>query len=227
MENNNLLKKVFSPLSHREGLGESLLGKGLLGLSLLLFTLLPFLTSCQESKGTVDEYDDWQNRNEAYFEKAYQQALYSSSSTMRVLPKWSLGGQDLQLSGSHTDYIITEVLESGEGDSSPLYTDSVEIHYVGRLMPSTSYPEGYVFDKSYAQSFDVEISPSKMMGVSNLTRGFATALMNMHRGDYWRITVPYQLGYGATASSTIPAYSTLIFEIRLVDFWSKGKDNRQ
>lgn len=189
----------------------------------ILIVLSVALVSCSESKGAADEFDDWQNRNEAYFERVYQQA--SGSSAMRLLPKWSLGGSDATI--PHTDYIVVEVLESGEGDSSPLYTDSVEIHYVGRLMPSTSYPEGYVFDKSYAQSFDVEISPSKMMGVSNLTRGFATALMNMHRGDYWRITVPYQLGYGATASSTIPAYSTLIFEIRLVDFWSKKKGDRE
>lgn len=189
----------------------------------ILIVLSVALVSCSESKGAADEFDDWQNRNEAYFERVYQQA--SGSSAMRLLPKWSLGGSDATI--PHTDYIVVEVLESGEGDSSPLYTDSVEIHYVGRLMPSTSYPEGYVFDKSYAQSFDVEISPSKMMGVSNLTRGFATALMNMHQGDYWRITVPYQLGYGATASSTIPAYSTLIFEIRLVDFWSKKKGDRE
>jgi len=198
----------------------------MVSLSFVICHLSFCLCACSESRGTVDEYDDWQNRNEAYFERIYQQA--SGSSAMRVLPKWSLGAaQGVQLSGSHTDYIIAEVLESGEGDSSPLYTDSVEVHYVGRLMPSTSYPEGYVFDKSYAQSFNEDVSPSKMMGVSGLTRGFATALMYMHRGDHWRITVPYQLGFGATASSTIPAYSTLIFEIRLVDFWSKGKDNRQ
>ena len=189
----------------------------------ILIVLSVALVSCSESKGAADEYDDWQNRNEAYFERIYQHA--SGSSAMRLLPKWSLGVSTVSV--PHTDYIVAEVLESGDDGPSPLYTDSVEVHYVGRLMPSTSYPEGLVFERSYARSFDPDISPSKKMSVSGLTRGFATALMNMHRGDHWRITVPYQLGYGATASSTIPAYSTLIFDIRLVDFWSKKKGDRE
>jgi FKBP-type peptidyl-prolyl cis-trans isomerase FklB len=56
--------------------------------------------------------------------------------------------------------------------------------------------------------------------------GFTTALLNMHPGDYWRVTIPYQLGYGATASGSVPAYSTLIFEIKLVEFWSKKRGDR-
>ena len=189
----------------------------------ILIVLAVGLVSCSESKGEADEYDDWQNRNEAYFEKVYQQA--SGSPARLILPKWSLGGSETTV--PHTDNIIVEVLENGEGGLSPLHTDSVEVHYVGRLMPTTNYPEGFVFEKSYARTFDPEVSPSKTMSVSGLTKGFATALMSMHRGDHWRVTVPYQLGYGATASSLIPAYSTLIFEIRLVDFWSQKKGDRK
>ena len=49
--------------------------------------------------------------------------------------------------------------------------------------------------------------------------GFATALLNMRRGDHYRVYIPYQLGYGSSDNSSIPGGSTLIFDLRLVDFW--------
>ena len=57
------------------------------------------------------------------------------------------------------------------------------------------------------------------MAISGVVDGFSTALLNMRRGDYYRVYIPYQLGYGTSASSSIPGGSTLIFEIRMVDFW--------
>jgi FKBP-type peptidyl-prolyl cis-trans isomerase FklB len=41
-------------------------------------------------------------------------------------------------------------------------------------------------------------------------------------GDIWRIYIPYTLGYGTSNSSTIPAYSTLIFDVNLVGFTPAG-----
>ena len=46
--------------------------------------------------------------------------------------------------------------------------------------------------------------------------------MSMHRGDHWTVYIPHQLGYGTSASGTVPAYSTLIFDLRLVDFSHPG-----
>ncbi|MCI6472136.1 MAG: FKBP-type peptidyl-prolyl cis-trans isomerase, partial [Bacteroidales bacterium] len=55
-----------------------------------------------------------------------------------------------------------------------------------------------------------------------LVDGFTTALMNMHEGDRWTVYMPYQLGYGTSASSSIPAYSLLTFDITLVSFFRPG-----
>ena len=170
-----------------------------------LFILLP-LTSCSESDDTVEEYADWQNRNEQYFESIY--AKYTP------VVKWSVTSSEV-----HTDHILVEVLEEGAGTDSPLYTDSVSVHYRGRLLPSPSYAEGYVFDQSYQGTFDADINVPSRFLVSGLVDGFSTALMHMHKGDYWRIYIPYQLGYGSSSSSSVPAYSTLIFDVRLEDFW--------
>ena len=54
--------------------------------------------------------------------------------------------------------------------------------------------------------------------------GLQTALLKMHVGDRWLIHIPYQLGYGSsTTSSTIPAYSNLIFDVALYDVWHPGE----
>jgi FKBP-type peptidyl-prolyl cis-trans isomerase FklB len=49
----------------------------------------------------------------------------------------------------------------------------------------------------------------------------------MHVGDRWRVRIPYTLAYGESANTsgsvTIPAYSNLVFEIALYDFWHPGE----
>ncbi len=47
--------------------------------------------------------------------------------------------------------------------------------------------------------------------------------MHMHCGDYWKIYIPYGLGYGTSATGAIPGYSTLIFEINLTEIARKGE----
>lgn len=177
------------------------------------------LTACSEKSDAVDEYGDWKNKNEKYFESAYNANDYDSA-----IKKYSYG---TAVTPTSTDFILVDELEQGdESLPTPYLTDSVRIHYVGHLIPSPSYPEGYQFDQSYLEPFtEVTAVPSKF-AVNAVVPGFTTALLNMHPGDYWRVTIPYQLGYGATASGSVPAYSTLIFEINLVEFWSKKRGDR-
>lgn len=177
------------------------------------------LTACSESDGTAEEFVDWQNRNETYFEQQYQ-----AHNAANIIKKWSV---EQSVEVAHTDCILVDRLAEGSGSTTPYFTDTVSVHYRGHLIPSVSYPAGYEFDKSWVGTFDTAVSvPTKFSLNSSLVVGFSTALLHMHRGDRWRVTVPYQLGYGTTAQSTIPAYSTLIFEIELVDFWSEKKGDR-
>lgn len=41
--------------------------------------------------------------------------------------------------------------------------------------------------------------------------------MNMRVGDSARIVIPYNLGYGSSNSGVIKPYSTLVFDLKLVD----------
>ena len=78
------------------------------------------------------------------------------------------------------------------------YTDTCRVAYRGCLIPSKSYKEGYVFDQTFLNGFDWTTAGAVDFIPQGLTVGFATALMNMHKGDRWRVYVPYQLGYGTS-----------------------------
>mgnify|MGYP002870115104 CR=1 FL=1 len=185
------------------------------------FTLHASLfTACSEADDTVEEYANWQEKNETYFEQQYEVHAFSSSTLQFVLKNYTLGDEVSVAQAAHTSCILVDVLESGTDTSaSPLYTDKVKVHYSGRLLPSASYPNGYTFDSSYTGTLDDETSSPVEFSVNGLVPGFMTALQHMHRSDYWRVTIPYQLGYGTAGSGSIPAYSTLIFDIKLVDFY--------
>jgi FKBP-type peptidyl-prolyl cis-trans isomerase FklB len=58
---------------------------------------------------------------------------------------------------------------------------------------------------------------------SLFTEGFCTALQHMKKGSRWLVYIPYQLAYGETTSSSIPGYSTLVFEIAVADVWHPGE----
>ena len=176
-------------------------------LPLFLFTFLPLL-SCSESEDEVtNEYANWQTRNEAYIAD-----IAKKCQRVKVFTK------DQQAEGPVSDYVYYEVLEQGEGGESPYYSDTVRISYRGRLIPTTSYPEGFVFDQTYTGQFSWQTTGVSTSLTNGFVDGFTTILQHMHRGDRWRVYIPYQLGYNTTKKDNIPVYSTLIFDIALIDF---------
>ena len=202
-----------------------------------LFTLLPLFVSCSESDETSSEFLDWQAKNETYFLEQYNSYMqeYKSkgeASSKMVIPTWSMPGETPIEDILPTNCILVEKVLSTEllwTDNTPEYTDSVAVHYRGRLIPSPHYPEGYEFDRSYMSTGNFNLAvdvPAHFKVSGGVIAGFSTALQHMHRGEGWIVTIPYQLGYGSSESSVIPAYSTLVFEIFLMDFWKKEKGDR-
>ena len=118
--------------------------------------------------------------------------------------------------------IYYKVLKEGEGTDSIYYSSAVLCYYKGWLI--ADYPEfnlknGHVFDRAL---FD-DGAPASFY-VNGVVAGWKTALQHMVKGDKWEIWVPYQLGYGKgdqvndyTGAVTIPGYSTLVFELEIVD----------
>lgn len=187
------------------------------------------LSSCSENLNEVEEYPDWQSTNESYFSNIYTTAknsIAAGGDNWKIFRGFSLN-EDI---ATHDyNHIVVEVLEEGTGSGCPLYTDSVKVHYLGRLLPSTSYTSGYVFAQSYYGDYNPNTASPVNLAVATNTYtpdGLCTALQQMHIGDRWRIYVPYQLGYGTSTSSTlgIPGYSTLVYELTLVAYYRAGVD---
>ncbi len=199
---------------------------------LLLVSVLTTVAACSETDDSSTEYDNWQQRNDEAFEAQYQRVADSVKANPE---RWMIiksYAKSTTTEGEHTDYILAHVLSQATDHSdevgastlsSPLYTDSVRVHYRGNLIESESYSytsesfgtKGYQFDTSwYGEYKPQSIVPSKL-SVAGLVDGFTTALLHMHVGDRWEVMMPYNLGYKSTAQSSIPAYSTLIFDITL------------
>lgn len=182
------------------------------------------LSSCGESNDEQPEYPNWKETNEKFFSQKFSEARSQQAggdNTVKVLRSWSLNEVVAQNS---YNYVVVNVLNSGTGSGCPLYTDSVMVNVRARLLPSTSYPDGYVFLQSYSGDFNPDLNAPVKMSVaqsSAVTNGLSTALQQMHIGDRWKVWVPYQLGYGTTSttSPTVEAYSTLIYDVELVAYF--------
>ena len=98
-----------------------------------------------------------------------------------------------------------KVLVKGEGEV-PTRSDKVKVHYEGRLL------DGTVFDSSYKRNEPSEFTPSQVI------KGWTEALTMMPVGSKWQLYIPYELAYGERgAGEDIKPYSTLIFDVELLD----------
>lgn len=191
----------------------------------MAMTLCTGLSSCSENDGVVEEYPDWQNTNQNYFSNAIAQArqqVAQGSTEWKVLRSMSLNA-DVATSDNH--YVVVQVLKEGTGSGCPLYTDSVKVNFRARLLPSVSYPQGYVFAQSYdTEELDPESAVPATLPVAqstSTTNGLSTVLQQMHIGDRWKATVPYTLGYGEVqmSSPVVAPFSTLIYDVQLVAYY--------
>lgn len=98
-----------------------------------------------------------------------------------------------------------EILTEGTG-AKPAKTDKVRVHYTGSLI------DGTVFDSSVKRGTPAEFP------VTGVIAGWVEALQMMSVGSKWRLTIPHNLAYGERgAGASIPPFSTLIFEVELLD----------
>ena len=192
-------------------------------LSLLAMMLFAFV-SCDETEETP-EFSNWRARNEQYIDSIATVARANADGDWRV---YLATGLDENKEWGNEYYVYCNVLQAGDGTVSPAYTDTVLINYSGRLIPSKSYSKGYEFDASYSGELDPSFDVPVKFAVSNMVRGFYTALQHMvagttnTNGDIWKVYIPSNLAYGSSEHSGIPSYSTLIFDINLVSFTPAG-----
>lgn len=98
-----------------------------------------------------------------------------------------------------------EVITEGSGEK-PTRASTVRTHYHGTLI------DGTVFDSSVQRGEPAEFP------VSGVIAGWTEALQMMNTGSKWKLFVPYHLAYGERgAGGAIGPYTTLIFEVELLD----------
>lgn len=102
--------------------------------------------------------------------------------------------------------LVYKVTKTGKG-IGPVATDKVKVHYTGKLI------DGTVFDSS------VERGEPAVFEAGNLIKGFTEGLMLMHPGGKATFYIPSNLAYGdaETAGGKIPAGSTLVFDVELLE----------
>ena len=89
------------------------------------------------------------------------------------------------------------------GAAKPTDADVALVNYEGKLLNGTT------FDKS---------QQPMPMPVTGVVPGFSEALKLMPKGSKYRFWMKPSLGYGDKAAGPIPANSTLVFDVELLDF---------
>jgi len=177
------------------------------------------LSSCSEENTGEEEYANWQARNELFLASIATDSMQNGG--WERYKKYSL---DQTTEGKASEYVYVKKIDhSGESTVMPNFTDSVRVIYQGRLLPSKSYSQGYVFDGTVNGEYSVKTAYTSRQLVSNMIDGYSTALQHMTVGDHWRIYIPSELGYGVSGSTKIPGYSVLIFEVTLLDVSPAGQ----
>lgn len=97
-----------------------------------------------------------------------------------------------------------KVITAGKGDT-PTATDKVKVHYRGTLIDGTE------FDSSYSRNEPTTFRANQVIA------GWTEALGMMPVGSKWMLYIPQELAYGNRDMGTIKPFSTLVFEVELLE----------
>lgn len=107
--------------------------------------------------------------------------------------------------GVQTELLKEDIL-IGSGKEA-VSGNKISVHYLGKL------EDGTKFDSSYDRKQPFEF----MLGAGEVISGWDLGVSGMKEGGKRKLTIPSDLGYGATGSPpVIPPNATLIFEVELL-----------
>lgn len=109
--------------------------------------------------------------------------------------------------------VTKKITKLGEGEEHPPKGSEVSVHYVGTLTT------GEKFDSSR----DRNVPFTFKLGQGNVIRGWDIGVATMKKGEVALLTCKPEYAYGERAQGSIPANSTLIFEVELLS-WEDKKD---
>jgi peptidylprolyl isomerase len=102
--------------------------------------------------------------------------------------------------------LIIEDIQVGQGvEVKP--GNTITVNYKGILADGTKFDS----------SFDRNEPFTTQIGVGKVIPGWDQGMLGMKKGGKRKLTIPPDLGYGSQANAKIPANSTLIFEVEVLE----------
>jgi FKBP-type peptidyl-prolyl cis-trans isomerase len=100
-------------------------------------------------------------------------------------------------------------IETEEGKGiQPVVGNTVQVHYTGKLLDGTKFDSSH--DRGEPFSF--------VLGQGQVIKGWDEGIILMKEGGKATLIIPSALGYGGKgAGNSIPPYSTLVFDVELVN----------
>jgi FKBP-type peptidyl-prolyl cis-trans isomerases 1 len=106
--------------------------------------------------------------------------------------------------------LLYKVEKEGTGDA-PKDSDTVVVNYKGTLI------DGKEFDNSYTRGEPLSFR------LDGVIPGWTEGLKNIKKGGKIKLVIPPALAYGKTGVPGIPANSTLVFDVELLDIKPAAK----
>ena len=176
------------------------------GFLILPFTLLT-LSSCLGDDDDSDfDLDSWRAENATYITEAEAATENGVKKYEKIVPKWD-----------PATFVLMQWHHRGNpvNKLKPLDNSTLDVKYL------LTNVRGDTLDSSYALTANGDsifrCKPNEMI------TGFWAATTNMEIGDSVTAVIPYTSGYGVTGSGAILPYSTLIFNIKLVNIAAYDK----
>lgn len=167
-------------------------------------------TSCSDEDPWAG-YQEWYKANESFY--AEQKALTTADGK----PYYSILNPAWFPTAGVLIHYFNDTTKNA-GNLKPLVNSTVDVKYKGWLY------DGTPFDSSYTAKTEYGDSIYRMQPSSAIT-GWQVALTHMRVGDSVRVVIPWSVGYGTESTTSIPPFSNLVFDIKLVNipYYSIGQ----
>lgn len=162
--------------------------------------LAPLLSSCM-GDDTPETYEEWRKENTEYFNNLEAKTENGVKLYQKVSPVWD----------PSTSILMRWVKDcaSEQNKITPLDNSTIDVKYL------LTDIKGDTLDSSYKQTaYGDSIFRCKPC---EMITGFWVAVTRMHIGDSVTTVIPYTAAYGMNGSGSVLPYSTLTFQIKLVD----------
>jgi len=111
--------------------------------------------------------------------------------------------------------LMYKVLVKGNGPVAKA-TDKVKVKYEGRLI------DGTVFDSTEKHGGEpATFSPGQVI------KGWTEALTLMPVGSKWQLYIPQELAYGSRDTGEIKPFSTLVFDVEVLEIVEEKKEEKK